>query len=163
MAKAGSYKTIPAEKVREMNGHLEAAMAIAQAFDPGLNAAARRRLRSIATGKEDFVHKANDNVAQHPELVPPIVKRESFDSNLNSHDEFSKTRVLLAKLDRSAKDSDLVASNNAEADALDFMHSVKRQGRAGDTAAEAVYDQLNAAYPGRKGKGAKSSDSAAVR
>jgi hypothetical protein len=99
-----------------------------------------------------FVEKAYDFAHQNPNLVPPYLDMDAFDTDFGDAHGLWTLVNSIRQLDENASDTEMAAGSEAYQAALVFYKSVKMAAAQDIPGAKAVYEELKTRFPGGKRK-----------
>jgi hypothetical protein len=115
----------------------------------------RHKLPKMGEKTISFVEKAHDFARQNPNLVPPYLDMDDFDTDFQDAHGLWTLANSIRQLNENVSDTEMTAGSEAYQAALVFYQSVKIAATQDIPGAKAVVEELRTRFPGGKRKSAK--------
>jgi hypothetical protein len=145
-------ESIPADILAQVQSLVNQANALLLPYITPLTPTQRQSLPKMGEKTFSFVEKAHEFALQNPNLCPPYLNIEAFNTDFADAHNLLTLNNTTQQLREATDDTAMTAGSEAYQASLIFYNSVKMAARQDVPGAKAVYEELRKRFPGTRHK-----------
>ena len=147
MKKNKHSQAIPAEKLEQAQAKIVEAANLLKPYLLALTPADKQELPKMGPKTLNFVEKSHAYAHENPELVPPYLEMDEFDTDFADAHGLWVLYNRINQLEVGIADTQMTAGSEAFQAALLFYNSVKVAASSNVSGAKSVYEELKKRFP----------------